>query len=173
MAIQWDEDRGLIVVREDSGTGFKIVDFHDDHAPEFRALNLSWIRESFPVEKEDERQLEDPRASILDAGGEILIAMDRRRVVGTCALLLRSPTEFELAKLTVSSDHRRRGIGEALLRSAIQKAHTRGMHRIVLVSNSKLSSARKLFSRFGFVETPLVDALYEHADVAMVPELAD
>ena len=173
MALQWDEDRGLIVVREDSGTRFKIVDFHDDHAPEFRALNLAWIIESFPVEKEDERQLEDPRASILDAGGEILIAVDQGRVVGTCALLLRSATEFELAKVTVSSEHRRRGIGEALLQSAIQKARNRGMHRIVLVSNSTLSSARRLFSRFGFVETPLVDELYEHADVAMVLELAN
>lgn len=161
------------MVREDSGTRFKIVDFHDDHAPEFRALNLAWIVESFPIEKEDERQLEDPRASILDVGGEILIAVDQGRVVGTCAFVLRSATEFEFAKLTVSSDHRRRGIGEALLGSAIQKAGTRGMHRIMLVSNSKLSSARRLFSRLGFVETPMVDALYEHADVAMVFELAD
>ena len=154
-----------------SEEGFQIVDFRDCHAAGFRALNLAWIREHFPVEEEDERQLGDPRVSILEPGGEILIALIGSEVVGSCALLVHGPGEFELAKFAVSADHQRAGIGSALVKRAIDRARARGMRRVFLVSNSKLLDARRVFTRYGFVDVPLSESPYDNADVAMSLDL--
>ncbi len=151
---------------------FHIVDFEDRHISGFRQVNLAWIEELFWVEEEDARQLDNPRG-IVDAGGEILVALVGEEVVGSCALVRHRETEFELAKFAVAGEHRQSGIGGALLRSAIDRARKRGMQRITLVTNSKLVAARKLFERFGFAEVPLTESPYEAANVAMVLGLID
>ena len=155
----------------DDQNAVQIVDFDDRHEDAFRALNLSWIREGFTVVEEDERQLENPRKSILAKGGEVFLAVAGDCVVGTCALLPHGLEEVELAKLTVASEQRGAGIGCALVESAIQRARLRGARRIVLLCHTKLSAAVRLYRRHGFVQVPMLETPYEHCNLAMALEL--
>jgi putative acetyltransferase len=149
---------------------FRIVGFEERYARQFRDLNLDWIRQSFPVEEEDERQLREP-SRIVRSGGAILLALVGERVVGSCALLVRGEGELELAKLAVAPDRRGSGIGSSLVSGAIARARQLGARRITLFTSSRLTDARGLFARHGFEEVPLHSNPYEHADVAMALDL--
>ena len=151
---------------------FAIVDFEDRYARGFREVNLAWIEELFYIEAEDERQLAEPQR-ILDAGGEILLGVIGDRVVGSCALIVHGEGEFELAKFTVARDQRHSGMGFALLEHTVQRARDRGMQKVTLLTNSKLTTARRLFERVGFHEVRIVENPYEAADVAMALNLSD
>jgi len=51
----------------------------------------------------------------------------------------------------VASDARRRGIGEAMMRFAIDEARRRGCHRVQLTSNKRRRDAHRFYERLGFV----------------------
>ena len=64
-----------------------VVLFEDRHADAFRELNLDWIEEYFFVEDLDRTHLDYPRASFIDTGGAILVAVLDGTIVGCCGLL--------------------------------------------------------------------------------------
>ena len=151
----------------------EIVAFEDVHRQAFERLNLEWIREhDFSVEEIDRQHLQDPRNVILDPGGRILIALRGPEVVGSCALVNRGSGDYELAKITVAKSARNSGLGGRLMRAAIDGARELGAARIVLLSNSRLRDAIRLFERFGFTDVPIPETEYEQVDVAMALELA-
>ncbi len=59
----------------------------------------------------DETHLSDPRASIIDRGGEIRFATLNGEVVGTCAIVPVDPASVELMKLAVATGNQGRGVG--------------------------------------------------------------
>lgn len=67
----------------------------------------------------------------LDPEAIHLVAVDDRRVVGTCRLL-PAPGVLKLGRMAVEPDYRRRGLGAALLAESERIATERGTERIVL-----------------------------------------
>ena len=151
----------------------RVVDFRPEHAAAFRSLNLEWIRTHFVVEPADERQLEHPRVTIIDAGGHILVALDGTEVVGVCALVPHGEGCLELAKMAVAPRARGRGVGALLGRAAIAWAREHGADRLYLESNTKLAPAIRLYRRLGFVEVKGEPSPYARADIQMALTLRD
>ncbi len=97
-------------------------------------------------------------ALISAARGEriVLVAEDEGtgRVVGTVSLILampdNQPHRADVAKMQVHRSSRKRGIGEALMKSAEQAAREAGRTLLVLDTVTD-SDAERLYSRLGWI----------------------
>ena len=147
----------------------RIVEFDEKYAPDFARLNYEWIDRYFRVEPHDRATLDDPITSIIEPGGEIFFAVNADgRVAGTVALIPDGQDRVELAKMAVSSDFQRNGIGDRLMRACLEYARQKGKSSIFLLSNTKLIPAINLYRKYGFVETdPPERATYERVNIWM------
>ncbi len=102
-----------------------------------------------------------------DAGGRaheaaVLVAVDDGRVVGTITLApagsplaeIAGPNEFELRMLAVDPAARGRGVGELLMRAAIERGIGWGAHAVVLTTMPEMLTAQRLYERMGLRRTP-------------------
>jgi ribosomal protein S18 acetylase RimI-like enzyme len=146
----------------------KILPYEDRFARAFKQLNLEWLEGYDLLEPADLVHLDDPRTSILDLGGEIFVAVRSEHPVGTCAFAPHGPGAFEIVKLAVTASARGTRIGRRLAVLAIEPARARGGKSIVLVSNSRLVAAIRLYESLGFRYVPLpADNTYATADTSM------
>jgi ribosomal protein S18 acetylase RimI-like enzyme len=151
----------------------KIIGYEDCFASDFARLNRDWLEAFGLLEPADSKHLDSPRESIIEPGGAILLAVDEGSVVGTCAILRIGPKIVELAKLSVVPEAQRQGIGRRLTLAAIDHALAMGAERMILVSNSKLVSAVRLYESLGFKHAPLPASVgYATANVYMELALA-
>ncbi len=145
-----------------------IVPYQPSLAGDFARLNRRWLEEYFTVEPLDEAYLGDPEGHIIQPGGEIFFALEGDRVIGCCAAKLQDNGDFELAKLAVDPSAQGRGLGRILAREVIEFALGRGAQKVVLVSNSRLVPAIKLYESLGFEHKPFpMPRPYIDADVYM------
>ena len=128
----------------------RILSYEERFAADFARLNREWLEAYGLLEEADLKYLDHPRESILDQGGEILIAVLDERVVGACAILRAGDTVVELAKLAVAPDAQGRGIGRRLTLAAIERARSLGVERVELMSNRQLTTAIRLYESLGF-----------------------
>ena len=135
-------------------SGLRIVEFRAEHADDFRRLNLEWIEELFSIEAPDLKVLDDPERAIIAPGGAIFVALDGETVVGTAAMIRVTDERYELAKMAVTTSHRRKGAGELLARACLDWAMTRGARAVFLETNSRLDNAIRLYERLGFRRVP-------------------
>jgi len=145
-----------------------ILGYEERFDADFARLNREWLEGSGLLEEADVKYLDQPRETIINLGGEILFAVAAEQVVGTCAILRVDFTVVELAKLAVAPAAQGRGIGRRLTLAAIDRARSLGAERVVLVSNSKLAAAIRLYESLGFRHAPLpANPGYATADVYM------
>jgi len=128
----------------------EIVDYRPAYKKHFRSLNEEWIREHFEIEKEDVSILGDPMGRIVRRGGSVLFALWDGEVAGTCAVIKHQGGFIELAKMAVRHDLRRRGIGDALIAAAIDRARSMGARELYLRTDNVLRDAIRLYRRAGF-----------------------
>jgi RimJ/RimL family protein N-acetyltransferase len=146
----------------------RIETFRPEHQPAFAALNREWLVGYGLIEPHDEEQLGDPFGHIIEPGGQIFVAMIDGTVVGTCAAIPYAPDAVELAKLAVDPAARGRGIGHRLVDACLAYARDRGASRVVLLSNSRLTAALRLYESYGFQPRPVpASAPYVSTDVYM------
>jgi putative acetyltransferase len=148
----------------------------DTYRPEdhqgFAALNCAWLTQYGLLEAPDERQLMDPLGQIVAPGGRIFVARRNSEVVGTCAVLPHEEGVLELLKLAVAPAAQGLGLGRRLVEACVEYARERGARRLVLLSNSKLGAALRLYEGLGFRRAPMpADTLYVTADVYMELDL--
>jgi GNAT superfamily N-acetyltransferase len=92
-----------------------------------------------------------------DPGSALYVATLGERVVGTYQLFILRHLAHgggrvaQIESVHVASDVRRLGIGEAMMRHAIDEARRRGCHRVQLTSNSRRVDAHRFYTRLGFV----------------------
>src|SRR5579863_2042572 len=111
----------------------EIREFRPGDETAFRELNEEWINRYFVMEPKDVASIADPRNSILDRGGRILLAVqDGGRPVGCCALMVIAPGEFEVAKMAVTQSCQGAGIGRRLLEETIALARRLDARRLYL-----------------------------------------
>ncbi|MEQ7873366.1 GNAT family N-acetyltransferase [Sphingomonas sp. ASV193] len=156
-----------------SRPGLRLARFDDDLAPHFDRINRRWIEEMHVIEPVDEDQLGQPRATIVEPGGEIFFAIDDKLgPVGTCGLLRIGPGDYELIKMGVDPVAQGLGVGETLLKAGIEAAKALGATRLFLLTSTKSAAAIRLYERNGFVhDEALKDELggeYSRCNVAML-----
>jgi putative acetyltransferase len=136
----------------------------------FQALNQEWIERYFRIEPREAVILADPKGTILDTGGRIFLAILDNRCVGCCALRRMSDTEFEVAKMAVTSEHQGAGIGRKLLNAVIEAGRAMGARRLYLETNHRLEPAIRLYESAGFRHLSpeeIIPSPYARADVYM------
>jgi GNAT superfamily N-acetyltransferase len=128
----------------------RIADYRPAYKKHFKALNEAWLRAHFTIEEHDAGVLNDPNAAIIRKGGAILFALLDDEVVGAAALV-RHPGDLpELCKMAVAPHARRRGIGTALARAAIERAREWGAPRLYLQTSPVLEDALRVYRKLGF-----------------------
>lgn len=146
--------------------------FRDDLAQAFHDINAQWISAMYTLEQTDRDVLENPRARIIDAGGDILfVEAEGLGIVGACSLQKTGERQYELTKMGVLESARGRKAGEFLLQAIIARAHDLGAERLYLLSNAKSATAIHLYEKLGFVHDAAIKAefgsRYERCNVAM------
>ncbi|MFJ8541319.1 GNAT family N-acetyltransferase [Streptomyces sp. NPDC093586] len=109
------------------------------------------------------------------AAAEVLVAVADGRVLGGVTFVpsggpladIARPGEAEIRMLAVGHDARGRGVGEALVRSCVDRARAvEGCARVVLSTQRTMRTAHRLYERLGFTRTP-------ERDWNPLPELDD
>lgn len=150
-----------------------VVRYREEFRSEFERLNREWIEAYFVLEAADREILGDPARKILDPGGQVFFVLEQGQVRGTCAVLRQSADECEIAKMAVAPSARGRGYGDLLMEASLAFAREIGSHRVVIVSNTVLSPAIRLYQKHGFVEVPLAsDGRYRRANIRLELELS-
>ena len=92
--------------------------------------------------------------------GTIFVAREGREVVAMASLLYTVSTAeggkaalFE--DLVTAPEHRKRGIGEALLKHVVAEARKDGVLRITLLTDMQNERAQAMYRRVGFVGSPM------------------
>jgi putative acetyltransferase len=149
-----------------------VIPYREDLRPAFEQLNRDWIETYFELEDADREVLGDPRAKILAPGGQVFFVLEDGEVRGTCAVLRHSRDEYEIAKMAVAPAARGRGFGDLLMETAVAFARDAGALRVVIVSNTILEPAIRLYRKHGFVRVPLdADQRYRRANIRLEREL--
>ena len=96
-----------------------------------------------------------------DGVGEVLVAVDGDRVLGTVMLMpwphgnvVHSPDEAEIRALAVAGDARGLGIGRALVTAVTHRAAERGVRRLLLLTHPDMRAAQHLYAEAGFGRLP-------------------
>lgn len=111
---------------------------------------------------EDTTDLVPYRAALADieaSGNAVLVVEEQGVVVGMCQLIFlrhfqgRGGRCAELESVHVRADCRARGIGSALVRTAVDEARAGGCYRVQLTSNAVRDDAHRFYRRLGFEPT--------------------
>jgi putative acetyltransferase len=149
-----------------------IVPYREELRAAFEQLNRDWIESYFVLEDADREVFADPTGSIVRPGGQIFFVVEGDTVLGTCAVLRHGPTECEIAKMAVAPAARGRGLGDRLMEAAVDFAREIGASKVVIVSNTLLAPAIRLYRKHGFMEVPLEsDGRYQRANIRLEREL--
>lgn len=149
-----------------------MVPFRKEFRSAFDDLNREWIEKYFTLEPADREILGDPEGKIIDAGGQVFFVIESSEILGTCAVLRHSIDDYEIAKMAVAPKARGRGLGHLLMEASIAFAREREARRVIIVSNTVLEPAIRLYRKHGFVQVPLTrDARYERANIRLEMEL--
>lgn len=145
----------------------EIISFSPELKDPIKTLNKEWLQKYFRVEEKDELTLSNPQEEIIDKGGLIFYARYNDEIVGTVSLLKFDDFTFELSKMAVSDRAQGLGIGNKLLTHCVTIAKENNIHKLFLYSNRKLLPAIHLYTKFGFIEVPVEEGVYERADIKM------
>ena len=149
-----------------------IVPYRQEFRSAFERLNREWIETWFEVEDADREVFRNPEAKILAGGGQIFFVLRQGEVLGTCAVVPHGPGEWEIAKMAVTPAARGQGLGDLLMEAAIGFAHSAKGRRLIIVSNTALQPAIRLYQKHGFQVVPLVDdGRYRRANIRLEMEL--
>lgn len=99
--------------------------------------------------------LSDVELHYLARGGGFWVVEDGRgNLVGTCGLWVdrEDPARSELRKMYLLPDWRGRGLGKALLETALEHARRTGRERVDLETNRAMTAAIGLYQSRGFRE---------------------
>ncbi|MEO1574816.1 MAG: GNAT family N-acetyltransferase [Pseudomonadota bacterium] len=153
----------------------EVVPYSPELAPHFERLNVEWIEAFFRVETIDLDVLQHPQEKVIDAGGEILFALDGEAVLGCVALKHEGEGVFELTKMAVTPAAQGRGLGRILMNACIERFEAREGTYLYLESHDSLTPALTLYESVGFRHTarPGGPSPYARANVYMVYSTPD
>jgi putative acetyltransferase len=117
---------------------------------------------------DDLPDLRAPSVSYTASGGAFWAVEDERgRVCACVAVDFPEAGIAELHRLYVRPDMRGQGLGSRLVREAESHARQRGADRLVLWSDTRFTTAHRLYSRLGYART---DGQRQLADISQSAE---
>ena len=143
------------------------------HAPHFKSLNESWLKQYFKIEPFDHQILNYPKKEIIDRGGYIFMMLRELEIIGTFAFLKKEKGVFEFNKMAIREDFRGKGYGTRLMQFALHFTDQHHWKKLLLYSNTKLENSIYLYRKFGFKEVPLDNAPYARGNIKMELELKE
>jgi putative acetyltransferase len=143
------------VIRNVVAPEVSVVSYREEFRAAFEQLNRDWIETYFVLEAPDQEVFSDPQATILARGGQIFFVLESDQVQGTCAVLHHGSDEYEIAKMAVAPAARGRGFGDLLMEAAIGFATEAGAHRLIILSNTVLEPAIRLYPEARLRPRPL------------------
>ena len=126
-----------------------------EDAPDFKALNVEWLKAYFEVEPYDELILGNPKREILDNGGSIFMMLKEEKTIGTFAFLKKEDGLYEFSKMAITPKERGKGYGNSIMQFAIRYAEQHYWKSLILYSNTILENSIHLYSKYGFLEVPI------------------
>ena len=144
-----------------------IINYEDKYLDDFKRLNIEWLEKYNLAEQHDFDVLNDPKGMILDGGGHLFLAVENDMIIGSAALVNEHDGLYELAKMAVDPAARGKGIGKTLIEHCLQKAKDIQAKKILLYSNSQLTTAISMYEKYGFKHIPVIDSPFVTADVKM------
>ena len=79
-----------------------------------------------------------------------LVARCAGRIVGTGALVPRTPDTAEVVRMSIAKDLRRQGVGRRILQALCDEAGARGFKRVILETTETWSEVIAFYQSFGF-----------------------
>ena len=142
----------------ETAASLALLPYSDARAGAFERINTEWIEAMYTLEATDREVLGNPRALIIDRGGDILFASaGDLGIVGACALMPSGDGAFELTKMGVLAAARGRKVGEFLLAGVIDRARRMRaagtLAELYLLTNTKSAAAIHLYEKLGFVHS--------------------
>ena len=114
-----------------------------------------------------DEEMDNPLLKYAPPKGSLVLALWNNEPAGCVALKpLVENGICEMKRLYVRPQYRMHGIGDALVKQILSDATTSGYHKMVLDTLSRLTSAIRLYERYGFVHTsayydnPLPNVVY-------------
>ena len=145
----------------------EIIDYRDEYEADFKKLNLEWLDKYSLTESHDLEILNDPRKMILDTGGCIFLAKSGNEIVGSSALIHEGQGLYELAKMAVTTAFQGKGISKMLIEKCLAAAKKFKAAKLILFSNSQLTTASSLYEKYGFKHIAATDSPFLTADIKM------
>ncbi len=124
-----------------------------DH-PKIRQLITTILSKEFPSDQaaystEDLELLSKTYAAPTNA---FFVAEKDRNVIGTCGVKSDGPETAILRRLFVDPQYRRQGVGQGLLKGAIDFCQKSGFREIMIRTSTHMEQAIRLCLSFGFQE---------------------
>lgn len=143
----------------------KIIEYQSKYKEDFIRLNTAWIEKYFKMEQEDYDILYHAD-ELLQKGAMIYFAVEEETVIATCMVVPLHDSDWEICKLATAQNHQGHGTGNAIFKACMEYAIHHGAKRLVIVSNSMLKPAMRIYKKYGFREIP-VDKThnYQRADI--------
>lgn len=145
----------------------RIIPYEAKYRSDFKRLNLAWLDQYGLTESHDLKVLNDPEGTILAHGGCIFLAVDGETLIGNAGLERVEGQCYELVKMTVDAAYRGQGLSKVLLNACLEKARELGAEKLILYSNTQLTTALRLYEQYGFKHVPATGAPFLTADVKM------
>lgn len=147
--------------RERRVLGVEIRDFAPSDREETRDLILRGLRERWGADFDPSfnSDLDDMGASYLATGGQVIVAIDGRTIVGTGTLMVEPGDRVvRLVRMSTDPQHRRRGIARGIVDELIRRARTGDYDHMLVETDTPWTSAVRLYQSCGFQITEQDDA---------------
>jgi len=105
---------------------------------------------------------------IYNLGAGFLVAQEDGKVVGFIIFWIRFEDEGHIISLAVDKDYRRRGVGAALVMTAISIFEKFHIKNIKLEVRARNTGAIKFYRALGFSEEKVIENYYEDGEDAVV-----
>ncbi|MCL4507449.1 MAG: GNAT family N-acetyltransferase [Chloroflexi bacterium] len=133
--------------------------------PAARLLILEGLGEHFGYVNETlNPDLDDIERHYLQPGHIFLVAEDDSGLIGSGALMVLEQAVGRIVRVSVSLQHRRRGVGSAIVQQLLWIARQRSLRCVQVETNNDWHDAIRLYRSHGFVE-------YDRDDVSVYMEL--
>ncbi|HEY3290485.1 MAG TPA: GNAT family N-acetyltransferase [Anaerolineae bacterium] len=131
---------------------FHLRPFSSDDQVAVRSLILEGLGERWGfIDETCNPDLNDISATYIEHGHQVIVAEDKNGIIGTGTLVVNG-TLARMVRVSVRRSKRTSGIGCAIVKSLMQCARERGVHRIEVETNLDWFSAIRLYEKHGFTE---------------------
>lgn len=149
----------------------EIIPYESKYQSDFKRMNLEWLDRYGLTESHDLEILDHPEEKVIAGGGKLFLAKEGETIIASAGIAKTDMESFELVKMYVDPAYRGKGISKNLLELCIAEAKRAGAKKLILFSNSQLTTALTLYKKYGFRHVEVSGTSLLTADVKMELDL--